>query len=341
MSNEQLKSELGQMISRVEEVQEQRGLSDGLLLKNYPDLGSTKTWTDRLRPRRFDQLKVSRWHALLSRVCQVIDGGLPDEVYSTQAPFHVEMLARLEKLERQSTDRRILCCLAANGTGKTSFSRWAVSQSPVSRRVVRIRPTWRNKPLHIYTGMARALGKELHTTNVAQAEEEVIAMLTKTDVTEQKAHAKTLFIDQAHEGGVALMHILRALVDETKSRFVYCAYQTAYRQVINGSSDALIEAQAFLGRCLKPVFDLYANGTRYDDVVHYLVAVADLRAGAAKSLAAEITVALNQTTNLRLLDDAIAQAIIEDGDDPSAETIKAKVFSLSGLDASKVGKLKV
>lgn len=340
-NEQQMMAELDRMIRRVEEVQQQRGLSDNALIKTYPDLGSTKTWAERLKPRNYASLRLARWHMLLTRVIAVIEGGLPDAFYSKSAPFHLEMLARLEKLERQTGDRRILCCLAANGTGKTSFSRWAVAQKPIERRVVRIRPTWRNKPFHIYCGIARVFGTEIETTNVARAEETVINLLTKSENTEQGAHSTTLFIDQAHEGGVALMHILRVLVDETKSRFVYEAYQTAYRQVINGSTDALIEAQAFLGRCLKPVFDLYARGTRYEDVVHYLVTVAELRPAAAESLAAEITLTLNTHTNLRLLDDAIAAARVSDGDEPTPATIKSKVFELSGLNPAQARKLTV
>ena len=44
------------------------------------------------------------------------------------------------------------------------------------------------------------------------------------------------------------------------------------------SSDAMIEAQAFIGRCRKPIFDLYREGCQQADVVFYLEQVAGLPA---------------------------------------------------------------
>ena len=74
------------------------------------------------------------------------------------------------------------------------------------------------------------------------------------------------------------------------------------------STDALIEAQAFLGRCLKPSFDLYRNGILNKDVNFYLRKRGGLSASAAESVTAKILPALQGHTNLRLLDDAIEAA---------------------------------
>jgi len=138
------------------------------------------------------------------------------------------------------------------------------------------------------------------STNPAEVEQAVIEGLS--------AQPKTLFVDQAHEGGVQLMHELRAFVDETPARFVYLAYDTAFKRVQTASTDALIEAQAFLGRCLKPSFDLYRNGILNKDVNFYLRKRGGLSASAAESVTAKILPALQGHTNLRLLDDAIEAA---------------------------------
>ncbi len=327
----QLREEMDAMISRIAAIQAERELTDSKLIDEYPQLGSAKTWTDRLLARNWKELNHRRWHKNLLAVCTILDGGSPEEDFFSDLRFAVEMRARLTKLERQTNDRRILVCLAPNGCGKSAFARWAVNQARSRRAMVRLRPSWRNKISHIARGITRALGEEPVNTNPADCEDAAIRLL--------RSQPTTLFLDQAHEGGVAVMHLLRAFVDETPSRFVYLGYSTGYRSVITASNDALIEAQAFLGRCQKPVFDLYRDGTRNEDVKFYLQRVAGLSDPAATGLVDKILPALNRHTNLRLLEDAIQAARAEDGsDDPKAESIRAKIFALSGLDPKQEAK---
>jgi len=323
-SNDELISEMRSVVRRVAAAQAERHLSDTKLVDEFPDLGSTKTWKDRLLPETFENLNIERWHRKLMRVAAVLDGGSPDEEFYGDLPFAREMMARLAKLERQQNDRRILSCLAANGTGKSVSARWAVNQSRSTRALVRMHPWCRNKVVHICASIARSLGDDGQYRSPSDAGAAVIRLLG--------GQPRTLFIDQAHEGGVALMHVLRALVDETPSRFVYLAYDTAFRQVLTSSADAMVEAQAFMGRCLKPVFDRYRSGTRPEDVSVYLQK-SGLSRTVAESLSAKLTPALQRHTNLRLLDDAIAAARAATGEDnPPAQSVDEQVFRLSGLD---------
>ena len=317
------------IVARLEDVQRTRKLSDRQLVEEYPEIGSAKTWRQRLLAGNWGDLNIDRIVGKLRRVAQILDGGTPDEIFYPDAPFAVEARARLALLERQTTDRRILAVLAENGTGKSSFARWAVAQARSTRAMVRCRPTWRNKPLHICLGICRALGSDLETTSPSVAETEAVNLL--------RGQPRTLFVDQAHEGGVAVMHLLRAFVDETPARFVYMAYNTAYRLVLTSTTDAHVEARAFLGRCLKPVFDGYKGGTLDVDVAFYLQRVAGMKRDPAQSVAKRVTPALRQATNLRLLDDAIiaARAAAED-DEAAPDRIVEEVFRLAGLDPRAV-----
>jgi hypothetical protein len=258
----------------------------------------------------------------------VLDGGTPDAVFFRDLPFAQELIARVGALERSTTDRRILVALAPNGCGKTSVARWSVAQSRSTRAYCRLRPSWRNKSIHIANGLVRALGADDDALNAPEAEARLIAMLTGTP--------RTVFLDQAHEGGPALMHLLRALVDETPSRFVYLGYDTAFRRVASATTDSLIEAQAFLGRCLKPIFDVYKAGTAGRDVALYLQRAADLSVSASGSVAARVTPVLQRSTNLRLLDDAIQAARAADEDDEAKpDVIVAQVYALAGMEPSR------
>ena len=297
-------------------------------MREFPDIGSDRTWTGRLLPllegKPLEGLRVERTLARMRRAAAVLDGGSPEGVFYPKMAFAWEMANRLKKLELQTNDRRILVCLAPNGCGKSVFARWAVAQDRANRCYVRMRPTWRNRSVHICTGIARALGLTTQSTNPAEVENAVMENLA--------AQPRTLFIDQAHEGGVQLMHELRAFVDETPSRFVYLAYDTAFKRVQTANTDALIEAQAFLGRCMKPVFDLYRNGIESKDVVFYLEKSAGLEPAQAQSVTVQILPVLRGHTNLRLLDDAIGAAMEALGTD------KWKDLSLSDLVINQVMK---
>lgn len=319
------RAEIQATVARLVEIQRTRKLSDRQMVEEYPDLGSPKTWRQRLVSGILEGLKQDRLLVKMRRLAQVLDGGSPDEVFYPDAPFAREMMGRLTYLERQTNDRRILACLAANGTGKSSFARWAVAQSRSTRAIVRMLPTWRNKPLHICLGIVRSLGGDLETTSPSIAEREVITML--------RGQTRTLFLDQAHEGGVQLMHLLRGFVDETPARFVYLAYHTAFRLVLTSSADAHVEAQAFMGRCVKPIFDTYKGGTIERDVAFYLERTAGIKRDTAASISSRCTRALRSGTNLRLLDDAIAAArSASDDDEPEADKIVADVYRLAGID---------
>jgi hypothetical protein len=310
-------------VDRLKEIQTREKLSDRALVDMYPDLTSARTW---------GRWKVAEWGASnpdralmrLRRIIATLDGGTPlTERYPL--PFYREFEARVNKIERATTDRRILVILAPNGTGKTVSARWLVERARAKRAYCRMWPAWRNKELHIICGILKVLGADNSATNAADAEQKLVSALTSIPI--------TLFLDQAHEGGPALMHLLRMLVDETPCRFVYLGYDTAFRRVQAATTDTMIEARAFVGRCLKPIFDLYKHGTQPKDVAMYLMAEAGLSAAVSGSLAARITPVLQSNTNLRLLQDAITAArSASDDDEVAPDVLIQQVYGLAGLD---------
>jgi hypothetical protein len=319
----------GPIVDRLKEIQERENLSDGKLLDLYPDIGSTRTW-GRWRASDFTQSNPEKAIRRLRRIAAILDGGTPvDELY--MLPFYRELAARVGMLERAMTDRRILVVLAPNGTGKTTSARWLVEKKRAARKYCRLRPAWRNKELHIVCGILRSLGLDGEFSNAAVAEQRLVEGLSSLPV--------TLFLDQAHEGGPALMHLLRMLVDETQSRFVYLGYDTAFRHVQAATTDSMIEARAFLGRCLKPIFDDYRHGVQSRDVKMFLESATGMSAASASSLSGRIAPILQRTTNLRLLDDAITAARAgADADDPTPDRIIEEVYWLAGLDPKEAKK---
>ena len=288
------------MIARIMDTQKKQNLNDTDLLRKYPDIGSPKGWRDRLIPQKWDEISLENHHRKLKRVCDILDGGSPDEFFDPLLPFAREVIRRVELLERQQKDRRILMVLAPSGTGKSATARHCVAQEADTRVMVRIRPSWRNSQKNLTFGILQELGTEPSGLDRAQLEGLLELQL--------KTKPRTVFLDQAHEGGIVLMHMLRSLVEMTKSRFVYLAYDTTYNAVMKASSDAANEAQAFMGRCLKPPFNSYAAGTSAEDVSYLIGKYTDLDTAESAELANSILPILQRMHNLRLLEDAIERA---------------------------------
>ncbi len=290
------------LVDRLERYQTQTRLSDKAFCgRHRAHIGSPKTWRDRLLPRKFKDLSLPKWIARLNELCAILDGGSQVKAYYPELPFAKKYEARLALLEGQTNDRRCLVILAPTGIGKSVVTRQMVEADRKSRAYARALPTWREKDARICQGIASALncGSQARTAGAADNLDSIIAVLRATPL--------TVFIDEAHEGGVALMAILKVLIDSTSSRFVYLAYPTDFDRVRSATTGAIVEAQQFLGRCLKPIFDNYRDGLLVEDVTAYLQAAAGFN-GDARAIADQILPILRGHYNLRLLDDAIAEA---------------------------------
>lgn len=315
------------VIDRLVKYQETAGLTDRRLVEQFPDLGSTRTWRGRLLAGKFQGLDPERFVHRLKRIAIILDGGLPDAEFF-DLPFARRVATAVALLERATTDRRVLVVLAPNGVGKTMAARWLVAQGRGRRVYCRVRPGWRGRELHLANGLIEALGDDALQPNAATAERRLIALLSR--------EPKTVFIDQAHEGGAALMHLIRCLVDETpRAGFVYLGYDTGFRRAQTATTDSLIEAQAFLGRCQRPILDAWRLGVNPRDVAEFLRA-SGLAKALAEGIAQQVTGVLRQHGNLRLLADAVTcwEMAAESAEDPAVVPptfIVDEVYRLAGV----------
>jgi hypothetical protein len=314
------------IVSRLVKIQGASGWSDSRMVETYPELGSQRSWA-RWRAGDYSRSHPARTLMRLRRISAQVDGGTPPEDV-IELPFLRELRKRVAFLERTTTDRRVLVVLAPNGTGKTTAARKLVDERRECRRYCRLRPGWRNKEFHIARGLLRAIGVADDAGNAAEAEERLVEVLSSAP--------STVFLDQAHEGGAALMHLVRCLVDETPSRFVYLGYETAWGRVHSSTADAMVEARAFVGRCMKPLWLAYRQGTLPADVRDFLVA-SGWEADTAATLGRTITPVLQSAGNLRLLADGLEFArAAADSDDVTPEQLREACVRLSGLDPATI-----
>lgn len=314
------------IVARLAHIQNSSGWSDARMVETYPDLGSQRSWA-RWKAGDWSRSNPLRTLMRLRRIAAQVDGGTPPEDV-LELPFLRELRKRVALLERTTTDRRVLVVLAPNGTGKTTAARKLVDERREGRRYCRLRPGWRNKEMHIARGLLRALGASDDVAHAADAEDRLVDILSSTPT--------TVLLDQAHEGGAALMHLVRCLVDETPSRFVYMGYETAWARVHSSTADAMVEARAFVGRCMKPLWLAYRQGTLPQDVRDYLVH-AGWDPDTAAATARDIAPLLQRAGNLRLLADALDYArAAADQDDVTPEQLRAACVKLSGIEPGQL-----
>jgi hypothetical protein len=124
-------------------------------------------------------------------------------------------------------------------------------------------------------------------------------------------------------------------VDDTRSKFILGTYPTAWRLLVNGSTEAHIEAQQLLGRSIKPVERKWERGLTEQDTAAFLKAVLNGTAGDCRVLAERMTPILHKHGNLRALADAVelARSNADDsGDDLTGALVEAALNTICPAD---------
>lgn len=301
---QQLNQQIKNLVARLEAHQQAVGQSNKEFASSYKEwLTSETSWT-RLRNGNWDEkLNAQRWLKKLSALVQRVESGQSFNLDSfiQNLPFPTEFARHLKTLKDSQGDRRAMVVLAPEGVGKS----WTAIHLCNRRNgettpyfYLRLRATWREKPLSIMQAMALLIGAPVERTPAGQQEQLINYMRTQGQ--------KVLFLDEAHNGGVVLFKVLKDLIDETSWRFVYLAFPTQYDEVRSKNTGAIAEARQFLRRCVRPIFDDYRSGIGADDVEAYLKASGFK--GPVKEFAARQAPLLRAHYNLATLVDAIELA---------------------------------
>jgi len=340
---EDLAAELKQHVEKITAFQTARGFTNPELVshfrtaKNKPLLGSDSSW-ERLRHDNWQgTLTAEKWVPKLRQVIGQIEGGtVVQEVY-TDTPFFKKSLTALRRLEGQG-DRRQRChmTLAPQGVGKTVFCRYITGSDESKVRLrsyVRLNPSCREKRKAICLVMAR--GMQL-TLSRSWTEEQMVEAIA----TELRKFPRTVIIDEAHEGGLELMKLIRHWMDETKTCFMYYGYPTEYRKLVTDTVENSVDAEAlqFLSRCLKPIFDDYQHGTKAADVV--VVLKHNGIEADESTVRARLLSTLIKFYNIDVLIEAIHELSNAEIDDPTFDEVVDEVKNLCSINPGEEKKLR-
>jgi hypothetical protein len=320
----QQQERVNKLIERIERHQQAMKLSDVRFVARYQRfLSSDKTWRHRLCARAWDEFgqRLDKWESKLNAMVAELDGGADISAFFGTLPIARYGQAVYDMLQGQQNDRRVAWLIGPTGVGKSWTMLHVAQEGKAAAAYLHINRGMRESLMALSSALATRVGATI-TGSASRTFQNVVDCLRENPI--------TLCIDDVHEGGVVMLKLIKHLVDDTRSRFILGTYPTAWRMLLNGSTDANVEAQQLIGRSIKPVRRTWEGGLTEADIAAYLGnVIGDV--GECRILAGRIRDTICRNGNLRLLADAVDTARMnadEDGVDITAELVELAVADM-------------
>jgi len=309
------REKLERLISRLEEHQENSGLSDVRFVTRFKRyLGSTKSWRQRLCARNWEELSnLAQWETKLSGLLNELEGSSDLPQFVEKLPIALYARVMFERLQGQSSDRRCGVLVATYGCGKSWALRYLNRENMGACVLLEADASWKNSFSTIVRGLARALNVD-EGRSTAATWEGVLAHL--------KMNPVCLLVDEAHEAGVELLKLLKTIVNQSRATVLLATHPSGWDRLTKSSQESYQEARQLVGRTLRPIHLIWANGVHPRDVSAYLSAFGVEK---PEPLARKIAPLLRERENLRLLADAL-----EDAESLEPDAIEAALARLCG-----------
>lgn len=317
------------LVERIEQHQKALGLNDAQFVARYQrHIGSYDTWRRRLCARDFKGIgrTLDKWEQRLRRFVSELDGQIVIDRYM-DLPISVYGRQLYDVLQGQVSDRRVGWLIGPTGVGKSWTMANIKSAHATDSAYIHVNRGAKDSMMVLASMLATATGAS-HDRSGAKTFQNVVDSLI--------AQPKTLFIDDIHDGGVLMLKLVKHLIDDTPVKVMLGVYPTSWAALVNGSTEAMAEAQQLIGRSIKPISKVWIHGITEGDVSAYLREFVPDDAE-RKILSAKCAPVLRKNGNLRALDDAVELARMNADDaaaELEAETIWAAVSEVCELDES-------
>jgi len=318
---ESQRQELDRLITRVEQHQKALGLSHIRFATRFARfLGSHKTWEFRLLARKWDELNPERQLPKLRKFISEIDGTVGSQEIIATLPIVKHACYLYDTLQTRNNDRRCAILIGIQGTGKTIALRHIERENNHAPAFISANETWKDSRMRISQALATVISAPI-ASSASQTFQNCIELM--------KSNPGNLLIDEAHEGGVLLMKLVKSIINETQWRVMLAIYPTAWRRLLNGANDAYAEAQQLLRRTIRPIKNDWINGINDDDMKAWCEANG---VTPGKAWISDLLPLVRRHGNFSLLADALERAQVmagEKDDDITPELFGQQIRELS------------
>ncbi len=267
-------AELVDLARRIHAWGQARGASNSRMLRDYPGLGSDKTWS-RLRQGATDEYDIEAQLAAYRATWAVIEGVDPDgaaEPLFDDLNAVVQVKRAMLETMRAAGNARVIIIEGSSGIGKSAAL--ALAAARYGKRVIMIEASdcWADAPGAMLAALLRALGCADVPTSRAERLSTAVDLLGRS--------RRCCVVDEAHHLGPHCLNTLKTLVNQTPGEFLLACIPTLWARL---ESKSYLEARQLTTNRLAERVKLALSQA---DIVRYLrhalpdAAEAALKAGA-------------------------------------------------------------
>jgi len=220
-----LRGELTAAAARIWDWQQARGHTTARMIRDYPDLGSDKTY-GLIRAGRLDELDAGAWHPrYLAVLAQIEDApgeaDAAEEIYEDLSAPRAVRRAMVDLFAARG-NARVLVLLGESGVGKTTALRTVAERYGQRVAWVEAADVWRDSAGALLGAVITALGSAPPVSPTRRLEE-CVRLLRQTRC--------CVVVDEAHHLGPHCLGAVKSLINQTPGEIVLSAIPTLWRRL--------------------------------------------------------------------------------------------------------------
>lgn len=220
-------NELMELAQRIAAHAEQEGISLARMVRQYPALGSERTWRD-LREGQVDGYDVGTWlnnYRSAWATIEEIGGADGAEPIFDDLQSVVQLRRAFLETTKNAGINRVVIVQGASGTGKTTALRMLTGKYGTRVLAVEASDAWGDKPSALLGAILRALGKSadgLPASTVRRLEmcQDALGVTRRC-----------VAVDEAHHLGPHCLNTIKTLVNTTPGEWVLLAIPTLWAKL--------------------------------------------------------------------------------------------------------------
>lgn len=250
--------ETTEIAQRIRDYQTARSLSDNAMIRKFPGLGSTKTYSKILQGD-FTQLDPEKQLLNYRVVINLIESLSPDTDKKSRDPIYDDLssVATMKRvffdIMSTETNRRVVVLLGDTGLAKTTSCKIIFEKYGQRIRWTEANEAWGDSPMAYTSALLESCGVKEKPFSLTDRLAKVIDLFN-----ERRA---CTIIDEAHHMGPRTLNLTKTLINKTPGEFVLSAMPTLWARL---QRKAYEETRQLTGNRLAEVVRI--DGIRESDV---------------------------------------------------------------------------